>query len=144
MLGVQVVESAKINRRASPYMGSCDYQQLNHDIYRSARTCLVIHYASKSNTYASTLLSGSLTILSFSLSSIFALHHGEYASSEFSFSQTQRLQLIRIRSKDGNFRYELSADDDISKLLAKVMLTESKSISVIKVSLLDIRNISRS
>ncbi|KJA26074.1 hypothetical protein HYPSUDRAFT_36938 [Hypholoma sublateritium FD-334 SS-4] len=31
--------------------------------------------------------------------------------------------LIRIRSKDGNFRYELSADDDISKLLAKILET---------------------
>ncbi|KAF8202969.1 NPL4 family-domain-containing protein [Pholiota molesta] len=31
--------------------------------------------------------------------------------------------LIRIRSKDGNFRYDLSPDDDISKLLDKILET---------------------
>lgn len=30
------------------------------------------------------------------------------------------MQLIRVRSKDGNFRFELSPNSDISALLAKV------------------------
>ncbi|KDR84851.1 hypothetical protein GALMADRAFT_233283 [Galerina marginata CBS 339.88] len=33
--------------------------------------------------------------------------------------------LIRIRSKDGNFRYDFSPEDDISKLLAKIVETST-------------------
>ncbi|PPQ92667.1 hypothetical protein CVT25_013974 [Psilocybe cyanescens] len=43
--------------------------------------------------------------------------------------------LIRIRSKDGNFRYDLSPDDDISKLLEKILETSiDPDISSITIS----------
>lgn len=35
-----------------------------------------------------------------------------------------QLQLIRIRSKDGNFRFDFNPDDDISRLLEKVCLLQ--------------------
>ncbi|PPQ66117.1 hypothetical protein CVT26_010918, partial [Gymnopilus dilepis] len=43
--------------------------------------------------------------------------------------------LIRLRSKDGNFRYELNPDDDISKLQDKILETaENPDISSITIS----------
>jgi Nuclear pore localisation protein NPL4 len=49
------------------------------------------------------------------------------------------LQLIRVRSKDGNFRFELSPDNDISVLLAKV--SDVYLISVLElICFLDSRN----
>lgn len=44
------------------------------------------------------------------------------------------MQLIRIRSKDGNFRFEFAPTADISELVAKVRFTEAsqcRSISYV-------------
>ena len=35
-------------------------------------------------------------------------------------SITERIQLIRVRSKDGNFRFDIQPESDISELLKKV------------------------
>ena len=42
----------------------------------------------------------------------------------FPFHLSIYLQLIRIRSKDGNFRFDFNPDDDISRLLEKVCLVQ--------------------
>ena len=49
------------------------------------------------------------------------LDHGAYSRFQFLANVSVKyIQLVRIRSRDGNFRFELQPTSDISELVAKV------------------------